>query len=165
VKAVAPFVTTRVYDAPRERVWQAWTEAERLKQWFSPRDFKTISNKLELRPGGMYHYHLRMPDGGELWGKWTFREIVKPEKLVFVNSFSDEKGGTARHPMSPNWPRQLLTIVTFEEQGAKTKLSVSWQPLDATDLENQTFEAGRDSMKQGWAGTLDNLLAYLEKGK
>jgi uncharacterized protein YndB with AHSA1/START domain len=165
VSAVQPFTTTRVYDAPRERVWQAWTEAERLNQWFAPRGFQTVRNKMDLRPGGLYHYCLRMPDGSEMWGKWVFREIVKPEKLVFIVSFSDAKGGTTRHPMNPHWPHQMHSTVTFEAQGSKTKVSVSWLPLDATDTENQAFEEGRDSMKQGWGGTLDALLEYLGKAK
>jgi uncharacterized protein YndB with AHSA1/START domain len=163
--AVQPFVTTRVFDAPRERVWQAWTEAERLKQWFAPRGFQTTHNNLDLRPGGLYHYCLRMPDGKEMWGKWTFREIVKPAKLVFVVSFSDAKGGLARHPMNPNWPQQMLSTVEFEAQGAQTRVTVSWLPLEASELERKTFEEGRDGMKQGWGGTLDGLVAYLEQGK
>jgi len=166
VKTVAPFVTSRVFDAPRDRVWQAWTEAERLKQWFGPRDFARTSSKMDLRPGGTYHYGLRTPDGKDMWGKWTFLEIVKPEKLVFVVSFSDEKGGITRHPMNPNWPLQIHSTILFEAVGAKqTKVSVRWLPLEATDLESRTFEEGRDSMKQGWGGTLDNLVEYQAKGK
>ena len=157
------FEISRVFYAPRDRVWQAWTEAERLKQWFAPRGFKTTYNKLDLRPGGMYHYCLRMPDGKDMWGKWAISEVRKPEKLVFVVSFSDEKGGITRHPMSPNWPREMLSTVEFEEQRAKTKVTVHWVPLDtSTDLERKTFEDGRDGMKQGWGGTLDNLVEYLK---
>jgi len=163
-KTVAPFVTTRVFDAPRDRVWAAWTEAEQLKQWFSPRGFQTVQNKLDLRPGGMYHYCLRMPDGKDMWGKWAIREVAKPKKLVFVVSFSDEKGGITRHPMSPDWPREILSTVEFEAQGAaKTKVTVTWLPINAGDTELKTFEEGRDSMKQGWGGTLDNLVTHLPK--
>ncbi len=161
-KSSEPFVISRVFDAPRDRVWQAWTEAERLKQWFAPRGFKTTYNKLDLRTGGMYHYCLRMPDGKDMWGKWAIREVRKPEKLVFVVSFSDEKGGITRHPMSPNWPREMLSTVEFEEQGAKTRVTVRWVPLNETDLERKTFEDGRDGMKQGWGGTLDHLVEYLK---
>ena len=52
----APFVISRVFDAPRERVWQAWTEVERLKQWFSPKGVTVIAGKMDLRTGGIYHY-------------------------------------------------------------------------------------------------------------
>jgi len=157
-----PFVISRVFDAPRERVWQAWTETERLKQWWGPKGFTVTHCKVDLRPGGMMHYCLRMPDGNDMWGRFIYREIVKPERLVFVNSFSDKDGGITVHPMSPNWPREMLTTVTFEAQGGKTKLTVNWALFDsATDLERKTFDEGRASMKQGWTGTMDQFVAYL----
>ena len=162
----APFVIAREFDAPRDKVWRAWTEAERLKQWWGPKGFTVTQLKLDLRPGGTMHYCLRMPDGGEMWGLFDYREISPPRKLVFVNSFSDPKGGISTHPMSPTWPRQMLTTVSFEEQGGKTTVTVNWVPLDgSTDLERKTFEEGRDSMKMGWTGTMENFDAYLAKAK
>ena len=158
----APFVTTRVFDAPRDKVWQAWTDAERLKQWFAPAGFKTVRNKLDLRPGGMYHYCLRMPDGKDMWGRWAIKEVVKPKKLVFIVSFSDEKGGITTHPMSPTWPREMHSTVEFEEQGGQTQVTVTWVPVNSSDVELKTFEDGRDGMKQGWGGTLDHLVTYLK---
>jgi uncharacterized protein YndB with AHSA1/START domain len=159
-----PFVISRVFDAPRDRVWKSWTEAERLKQWWGPKGFTVTHCKVDLRPGGIMHYCLRMPDGNEMWGKFVYREIVKQEKLVFVNSFSDKDGGITVHPMSVNWPREMLSTVTFEEQGGKTKVTVQWVPADSsTDIERKTFEEGRDSMKMGWTGTMDQFAAYLAK--
>jgi len=156
------FVTTRVFDAPRERVWQAWTEAERLKHWFSPRGFKVTRCTLDLRPGGIFLYCLRTPDGKDMWGKWTIREIVEPEKLVFIVSFSDEKAGVSVHPMNPTWPREIHSTVVFEAMGAKTKVTVRWRPAEAsTEIERKTFDDGRESMKQGWGGTLDQLTEYV----
>jgi len=161
---VKPFEITRVFDAPRDRVWQSWTEAERLKKWWGPKGFTVRQCKVDLRPGGIMHYCLRTPDGQDMWGKFVYREIVKPEKLVWLNSFSDEKGGTTVHPMSPTWPREMLTTVTFEAQGNKTKVTVQWLPLDgSTDLERRTFEDGRESMKMGWTGTFEQFADYLKK--
>ena len=160
----APFTISRVFDAPRERVWQAWTEVERLKQWWGPKGFVVTHCEIDLRPGGLGHYCLRAPDGKEMWGKFVYREIVKPERLVWVNSFSDEDGGTTVHPMNANWPRELLTTVTFEVQGGGTKLTVRWIPIDgSSELERKTFDEGRDSMKMGWTGTMDQFAAYLAK--
>jgi uncharacterized protein YndB with AHSA1/START domain len=159
-----PFVISRVFDAPRDKIWKAWTEAARLKQWWGPKGFVVTHCKVDLRPGGIMHYCLRMPDGNEMWGKFVYREIVKPERLVFVNSFSDKDAGIAVHPMSVNWPREMLSTVTFEEQGGRTKLTVQWIPLDtSTDLERKTFEDGRDSMKQGWSGTFEQFAEYLAR--
>jgi uncharacterized protein YndB with AHSA1/START domain len=158
-----PFEIARVFDAPRDRVWQAWTEPERMQQWFASPGMKSVLSKMDLRPGGMYHYCLRGPDGTEFWGRWIIREVKKPERLVFVLSFSDEKGGITAHPMSPTWPRQMLSTVTFDEVGKKTRVTVSWLPLEASELETKTFEDGRPGMGAGWGGTLDNLAQYLAK--
>jgi uncharacterized protein YndB with AHSA1/START domain len=159
---ISPFIFSRVVDAPRDRVWQSWTEVERLKQWWGPKGFTVAHCKIDLRPGGVMHYCLRMPDGNAMWGKFVYREIVKPERLVFVNSFSDPKGGVTRHPGHASWPLEMLTTVIFEAQAAKTKVTVQWALFDtATDLERKTFDEGRDSMKMGWTGTMDQFVAYL----
>src|SRR3954465_11026908 len=102
--APRPFVTSRTFDAPRELVWKAWSERARLMEWFGPKGFKMPAAKLDFRPGGSFHYCLEAPNGQEMWGKFVYREIVSPEKIVLVNSFSDEAGGITRHPMSATWP-------------------------------------------------------------
>ena len=159
-----PFVISRVVDAPRDKVWRAWTEAERLKQWWGPKGFVVTQLKLDLKPGGTMLYCLRMPDGKEMWGRFVYREIVKPERLVWINSFSDKDGGLTVHPMSPTWPREMHTTVNFEEQGAKTKITVTWLPVETSSaLELKTFEEGRDSMKMGWSGTFEQFSTYLPK--
>lgn len=158
-----PFVISREFDAPRERVWQAWTEPERLQQWFSPKGFTVIAAKLDLRPGGTYHYGMRMVDGKEIWGKWLVREVKAPERLVFVNTFSDPQGGLGRHPFAPDWPAKMLSTITFETKGKGTLLTIQWQPIEASEAELKTFDGGRPSMTQGWTGTLEQLTACLTK--
>ena len=161
MSATAPFVITRSVAAPRARVWQAWTEVEHLQHWWGPKGFVVTHCKVDLRPGGLMHYRLRSPDGLDMWGRFLYREIVKPEKLVWVNSFSDEKGGITRHPMAPGWPREMLTTVTFAEQGKGTLITVNWVPINATDDERRLFDEGRASMNQGWSGTFENLEHFL----
>jgi uncharacterized protein YndB with AHSA1/START domain len=155
------FSITRVLDAPREAVWKAWTEPERLMKWFSPKGFTNVSSTLELRVGGTFHYHLRMPDGGDMWGRFVYREVVAPERLVYIVHFSDARGGVVRHPLAPTWPLKMLTATTLEAQGKKTRLTVRASAFEATDEEVRTFEEGRESMKAGWGGTIDQLEAYL----
>ncbi len=162
--AAEEFVIERTVDAPRERVWKAWTDPEQLKQWWGPKGFTPRHAKVDLRPGGAFHYCLRSADGQEMWGKLTYREIVAPERLVFIASFSDEQGGVTRHPLSPDWPRETLSTITFTEQGGKTRISVRWSPHAATEVERKTFDLGHDSMRQGWTGTFDQLAAYLARG-
>jgi uncharacterized protein YndB with AHSA1/START domain len=73
-------------------------------QWFGPKGFKMPGAKIDFRPGGTFHYCMEAPNGEEMWGKFVYREIVAPERIVFVSSFSDEDGEVTRHPLSPDWP-------------------------------------------------------------
>jgi uncharacterized protein YndB with AHSA1/START domain len=158
------FVISRVFDAPRELVWAAFTDPERMRHWWGPKGFKVIASKMDLQPGGTYHYGMEAPDGSVMWGKFVYREIVRPQRLVLVNSFSDERGGITRHPMSPSWPLRLLSTFLFEDIDGKTRFSVTWSPLDASEEERATFDAAHPSMQQGWGGTMDQLAAYLAQG-
>ena len=157
------FTISCVIAAPVERVWRAWTDASLLKHWWGPKDFEIVSTKVDLRPGGIFHYHLRSPDGHDMWGKFTYHEIVPQKRFVFVVSFSDEAGGVTRHPLHEKWPLSILSTVTFAEANRKTTVTVRWIPVDATETERKTFEEGRDSMKAGWTGTFDRLDDYLAR--
>jgi uncharacterized protein YndB with AHSA1/START domain len=160
------FVMSRVFDAPRDLLWKCFTDPERMKQWWGPKGVKIIAAKMDLRVGGTYLYGMETPDGKTMWGKFVYREITPPERMVFINSFSDEAAGLTRHPLSPTWPLQMLSIFTFEEQpGGRSKFTVRWSPYEATDEERKTFDAGHDSMKGGWGGTMDQLEAYIAKAK
>jgi uncharacterized protein YndB with AHSA1/START domain len=160
------FVISRVFDAPRELVWKCFTDPERMKEWWGPKGFTVITSKMDLRPGGSYLYGMKAPDGSAMWGKFRYREIVAPEKMVVINSFSDEAGGITRHPMSPTWPLEMLSTFTFEElPGGKTKLTVRWSTHNATAEEQKTFDASHDSMRMGWGGTMERFEAYLAKAQ
>ncbi len=155
------FVLTRELAAPRQLVWEAWTRAEHVQQWFGPKGFTMPVCALDFRPGGEFHYGMKSPDGHEMWGKWTFLEIVPPEKLVVLVSFSDANRGVTRHPMSATWPLETLSTTTFTEHDGKTTLTLRWVAFNATETERQTFDGAHEGMKQGWAGTMAQFEAYL----
>jgi uncharacterized protein YndB with AHSA1/START domain len=157
------FVIQRTFDAPRALVWKAFTERDRLMQWWGPRGFKMLACTIDLRPGGVFHYCMESPDGQKMWGKFVYREIVAPERIVHINSFSDENQGVTRHPMAPTWPLETLSTATFIERYGKTTITVHWRPHNATEEERKIFAASHDSMHQGWTGTMDRLDAYLPK--
>ena len=119
-------------------MWQAWTDAKALKKWWGPKGFEVVSTKVDLKPGGMFHYHLRSPNGQDMWGKFVYREIVPEERLVFISSFSDEAGGETRHPLAPDWPLRMLSTVTFAEKAGKTTITVRWLPYEATQDRSAT---------------------------
>ena len=156
------FVISRTFTAPRELVWKAWTEEDRLADWFGPKGVTTFHSKNELRAGGVYHYGQRMADGKEIWGKWVYREIAKPERLVFIASFSDPQGRVATNPFGMVWPLEWLSTITFTPAGPdKTTVTVRWSAAGASEEERASFNAGHASMNQGWSGTFDELAAYL----
>jgi uncharacterized protein YndB with AHSA1/START domain len=158
----ADFVISRVLDAPRDLVWKCFTDPEHMGKWFGPKGFTNFSSKMDFRAGGRYHYGLKSPDGMIVWGRQVYREIVPLEKIVYIQSFSDEQGGLSRHPMAPTWPIEMLGVFTFEEQpGGKTRFTLRWSAHNATAEEQKAFDEGHGSMNQGWSGTLDQLDAYL----
>lgn len=157
------FVASRLVDAPRERVWRAWTEAGELGKWFGPKGFETFHSKLDFRVGGVYHYGIK-GKGVEIWGKWTFREIEEPAKLHFIQAFSDKEGGLGAHPLAPTWPKQTLSTILFQDFGPKTLVTVYWAPYEATEVERRTFLDGMAGMNQGWSGTFERLDEYLQEG-
>ena len=156
-----PFVISYRFDAPRERVWKAWTERERLMQWFGPKGVTIPVAHLDFRPGGVFHFCMRQPDGKEMWGKFVYREIIAPEKIVLVHSFSDQHGGLTRHPFSATWPLEMLSTITVAGDGSSTKLTLESSPVNPSEEGRKTFDSSHDNMRQGWSGSFEQLAAYL----
>lgn len=157
------FVISRTFDAPRDLVFAAWTECAHLMRWWGPKGCNMLSCRNDLRPGGTFRYGMRMPNGQTLWGKWVHREIVRPERLVFVASFADEAGNTVRNPWNAEWPLDTLSTVTFAERDGRTTITLRAVPHEATEAERKAFEAAHPSMRQGWTGTLDQFADYLAR--
>ena len=147
----------RVFDAPRERVWKAWTDPEQVKSWWGPRSFTAPFAKIDLRVGGKYLYCMRSSDGKDYWSTGVFREIVPLQRIVATDSFADEKGNVVpatHYGMSPDLPLEFVITVTFEEYQGKTRLT----------LTHKGFPSGRDSemASQGWNESFDKLAETLE---
>lgn len=155
------FVVTREVDAPRALVFDAWTKEEHLKHWWGPKGFTMLSCRVDLRPGGMFLYGMRSPEGYEMWGRWVYREISPPDRLTFVSSFSDKEGAVTRAPFSASWPLEVFSVLELTEHGGRTTVAMRGLPENATEAERKVFEAAFASMQQGWAGTLDQLEAYV----
>ena len=157
-----PFIITRTFDVPREKVWQAWTERERLIAWLGPKGVTIKVAKLDLRPNGTFHYGMLAGDGSLIWGKLVYREIVAPERIVLESSSSNEAGDVVRVPFrNQTWPLRLLATITLAEQHSKTALHFQMEPLDSTATERQTFDSMHHTMRDGWTSTFDQLTSYL----
>lgn len=156
-----PFIITRRFDAPRDLVFQAFSDANHLAHWWGPKGMKITVKKLDFRPEGTFHYKMTGDDGFTMWGKFIYRDIIAPEKIVFVNSFSDEEGNITSPPFPDPWPVEIYYIITLAEEGNKTILTLKSLPIHATAEEQHTFINGSDSMQEGFGGTFDQLQEYL----
>lgn len=134
-------VITRVFDAPRALVFEAWAEPQHLMRWRGPKGFSISVLNMELRPGGAYRIHMRSPQGTDHWLRGVYREIVAPERLSFTWAWEDEQG-RPRH--------ETLVTVTFEELAGKTRLT----------LHQAVFESvtARDLHQAGWSSSLERLV-------
>jgi uncharacterized protein YndB with AHSA1/START domain len=135
---------SRILDAPRALVFKAWTQPEHLARWWGPHGFTLPSCQLELRQGGRFACDMRSPEGTLHRVRGVYREIIPPERLVFTWAWLDESG-------SPG--HETLVTVTFEEEGARTRLT----------LHQAIFESvtARDSHHHGWSESLERLAAHV----
>ncbi|HVA92813.1 MAG TPA: SRPBCC domain-containing protein [Chloroflexota bacterium] len=149
-------VLTRVFDAPRELVFKAWTEPERMMRWWGPKGFTTPYCTIDLRLGGAIHFLMRSPEGQDIWCKGVYREIVEPERVVCTSFFSDEEGNLVQpehYGLSPDWPAETVFTVTFDEHEGKTKLTMRQVGVP--------YGAGSDGAQQGWSESFDRLAEYV----
>ncbi len=157
------YVLDRVFDAPREMVWRAWTNPELLSRWYGP-GIDTIIHKFDLEPGGMWLNEMKWGEKSDL-SKMVFQEVVPLEKMVWHHSSTDADWNVVSNPMMPDWPRVLLTTVTFTDDGSKTRVRLSQVPLDATDAEIACFASAMAGMDKGWGSgfkIIEEILAELQ---
>ena len=144
-------VITRVFDAPREHVWKAWTAPERLMGWWGPKNFTSPVSKIELRVGGAYLNCMHSPEGRDFWSTGVYREIVPMERLVLTDSFADEKGNVvpaSHYGMQGEWPLEFLVTVTLEEDGGKTIMTLQHAGIPSGTVSD---------CEAGWSGSFDKL--------
>ena len=129
-------ILTRVFDAPRELMWKLWTEPEHIRKWWGPKGYTLPGCEMDFRPRGAYRFVMRGPDGEDNPFHGVYREIVRNERIVFTAILDNLPG------------HELVTTVTFADEGGKTKLTV-----------RQTTPPGVPGLgqNQGWSETLERL--------
>jgi uncharacterized protein YndB with AHSA1/START domain len=142
--ATRELTITRIFDAPRELVFKAWTDPKQLAKWWGPKGFTNPVCEANAKPGGAIWIVMRAPDGTEYPMKGIFREIVEPERLVFVATPVDLVGTSLI---------EAITTVTFAEQGAKTRVTVHARAVALVAIGVRMIEG----MEAGWSQSLDRL--------
>jgi uncharacterized protein YndB with AHSA1/START domain len=137
-------VLTRVFDAPVELVWRAWTESEHLAKWSAPRGYTIPHGESDLRVGGKWRCCMRDPDGGELWLGGVYREIVPHKLLVMTHAWDDESGRPG--------PETTVTV-RLEDLGGRTRITLEQTGFDS--------EQSREGHRGGWSECLDLLAEHL----
>jgi uncharacterized protein YndB with AHSA1/START domain len=153
-------VIIRTFNAPKKLVYKAFSEAQALAQWWGPKGAKIEIKKFDFKPGGIFHYSMQSPMG-EIWGKFNYLEITKPEKIVFTNSFSDKDANTVRAPFSNDFPMVVKNTLTLSEHEGKTTVLLKGGPVNATEAEQTFFTNMFSGMQEGFGGTFDQLDEYL----
>ena len=157
------YVLERTFDAPRALVWRTWTEPELLSRWYGP-NVETVIHRLDVRPGGLWLNEMRMGEKSH-YQRVEYTEVMPPERLVWLHAVSDDDWNVVANPMMPDWPRTLLTTVTFEEVGSQTRMRLTWVPHEASEAEITCFAAALAGMDKGWGAgmlLLEELLAELQ---
>ncbi len=157
------YVLDRTFDAPRNLVWRAWTDPALVQQWYGP-GVETVIHEFVLEPGGVWLNEMKMGENSN-YQKMIFKEVTEPEKLIWHHCSVDADWNIATNPMMPDWPRILLTTVTFEAAGDKTNVRLSQIPMNATDAEIACFAKMMDGMSGGWGtgyAIIDDLLTTMK---
>lgn len=156
--AARAIVITRIFDAPRELVFRAWTEPEHTAHWWGLKAYMLPFRTIDLRPGGVIHFCMRLPDGQDVWCKGQFREIAQPERIVCTSSFSDVAGDMippTHYGLSLNWPMDAHMTVTFAECDGKPKLTLRQTGVP--------LAPEHDGAVRGWEESFDRLATELAK--
>jgi uncharacterized protein YndB with AHSA1/START domain len=144
-------VLTRLIDAPREKVFRAWTDPALLKQWFAPLPYTTPVAELDVRPGGGNLIVMRSPEGQDLPNRGVYLEVVKNERLVITDAYTNA--------WEPSEKPFMTVILTFENEGGKTRYTARvrhWTVADREAHEKMGFH-------QGWGQCADQLAALVTK--
>lgn len=147
----AGLVVERVFDAPRELVWQAWTEPEHFMRWYGPSGMSLHVCEIDFRVGGSHLFGMRMPDGGAYFTAGVYREIVPQDRFVYTDSMADEHGNIVS--ATENGMETVVTV-EFEQLGdGKTKLTLRQVGFPTDEMAAPATE--------GWNGAFDDLAELL----
>lgn len=159
-------IITRHLDAPRAKVWQAWTNPENIKKWWGPKTFTATYASIDLREDRKYLFCIRSSEGKDIWSTGIYREIVANQRLVMTNSFSDEHGNIVSaeyYGMDPNLPLESTITVSFDDHhmpsvGHEHHTMLTLQYDDVSSIRETDLQA----LRTCWKESFDKLADYLK---
>lgn len=152
------FFITRAFDTDIERMYEMWTDPEHIAQWLPPTGATMRYLRAEPRVGGSSLYAMTMPDGAMMYGIIKYIALEKPNRIVYTQQFCDEKERVMRPPFFKDWPETMLSTVELTAEGPdRTRVTVRWEPQDATAADIAEFVKQRGGMTMGWTGSFDKL--------
>lgn len=147
------YIYNREFAAPLARVWKTWSDPELLAIWYGP-GVETIIHSYDLRPGGTWLNEMKWGETSD-YSRMDFTEVIPQERIVWNHASTDADWNVAPNQMMPDWPKTLLTTVTFKAQGDGCKVQLQQVPMDASDAEIACFAEMMGNMDKGWGSGFD----------
>jgi uncharacterized protein YndB with AHSA1/START domain len=156
------FFIARSFEASIERVYDMWTDPEHLSQWMPPTGATMRFIRAEPKVGGSSFYAMRFGDGEPMHGLVKYVALDRPHRIVYLQQFCDAQERVVRPPFFENWPLGMLTTVELAAEGPDTtRVTVRWEPQEATEADIAEFVRQRTGMTGGWTGSFDKLEAAI----
>ncbi len=156
------FVISRSFEVGLEKMFELWTVPAHFSKWLPPTGMTMEFIQADIREGGTSFYAMS-GNGIHMYGKVHYLKIQRPDRIEYVQEFSDKDGNLSRHPKAPTWPERMHTTVLLEAEGPDvTRVTVRWEPHGEFSAEElKTFVQARAGMTMGWTGSFDKLEALL----
>lgn len=156
------FVINRTFATSIEHMFDLWTDPKLMVKWFGPTGSSMEFRHLEVKAGGSGFYRM-WGEGYEMYGRFDYVELRRPDRIVYTQQFADADGKVSRHPFAPTWPETMRTTVHFTAEGPNlTRVTLTWKPVgDVTAEELAAFVKEKGGMTQGWSGSFDRLDSHL----
>lgn len=152
----------REFNAPKTLVFDAFATAEAFSEWWGPTGMPVSIAYFDFKQNGKVHYKME-GNGQIMWGIFNYKNIVRPDIIEFVSSFSDESGSICKAPFPIDFPLEIFNEIKLEENNGITTITLSGHPINATAEQEATYYSMIENMNQGFTGTLNQLEAYLAK--
>ncbi|RPD39553.1 SRPBCC family protein [Chitinophaga barathri] len=158
------FTLVHEFDAPQKLVFNAFSNAEALNEWWGPAESRNTVISLDFRPGGIFHFQMDF-SGSVAYGRFLFKKIRPHDLLEFTNAFADKNAQVVKAPFDVQLPLEIFYRLVFAENKGKTTITLTGRPVDASPEETAGFQSIAGSMEEGFGKTFDKLSVYLARAK